>query len=684
MKWVRLRELYGHGFRKFSEPFRVKFPESGMTLVTGVNLDTGDSSDSGKSSLVLAISHLFGGCPYPATELQSWLTEEPMMVGAVLDTADGEIVVERSKGLVVRGGPYGKGIKGKAAEQALDAVFGMDLKSRSVTTYRGQDEDGLFLSMSDPEKKEFLARLLGLDVYEKLSLEATEAAKVLGGAISSLEAMVSLTKQNIDTLVANRGPELKGMGTAEYKAEIERRGLVLAAAQKEYERRAEKGKAICEKARNDAMAANTAVMQRGIDTSDLSRVAATEAELDGLRVKLDKVRAHNTKQENALSAKKADLRVCIAKLDATARSLPGLEKRVSETETNIIKLARSSCSMCGQAWYTQECKAELQRAREALVGLKNELEVASQAAAELSVKKAELAALPAAADPHPFTSVLTAAYSNAELKLDEAKRAQTKDRELAMDALVSEARRASKAVQDAAVEEAQKEVTAANAALTVVKNESAAIELLKKDAAARSTAETVYATYTKQIDASTAELARLELELEAKTKAMKTELDVAALLGRQGFLGVIFDDVLAEIAAATNAILGQVANVRNLVFEFDSDPEVKRITPLVRLDGDCRPFNSGLAGGMKSAIKLAVDLAVGEVVAKRRGSYPGWLVLDESFNGLGRVSKETCMEMLSSYAGDRLVLVIDHATEFQSLFQQVVQVESVDGKSRVL
>ncbi len=86
---------------------------------------------------------------------------------------------------------------------------------------------------------------------------------------------------------------------------------------------------------------------------------------------------------------------------------------------------------------------------------------------------------------------------------------------------------------------------------------------------------------------------------------------------------------------------------------------------------------------MGNAVKLAVDLGFGEVVAKRRGAYPGWLVLDESFNGLDRASKESSMEMLQVYAGDRLVLVVDHATEFQGLFSRIIEVEQVDGRSRI-
>ena len=87
---------------------------------------------------------------------------------------------------------------------------------------------------------------------------------------------------------------------------------------------------------------------------------------------------------------------------------------------------------------------------------------------------------------------------------------------------------------------------------------------------------------------------------------------------------------------------------------------------------------------MQAAVELGVDLAVGNVVSSRRGVYPNFLILDESLHGLGGVAKESCIEMLQSVAGERLVLVVDHSTEFCNLFNQVIEVEQVDGQSRIV
>jgi ABC-type molybdenum transport system ATPase subunit/photorepair protein PhrA len=87
---------------------------------------------------------------------------------------------------------------------------------------------------------------------------------------------------------------------------------------------------------------------------------------------------------------------------------------------------------------------------------------------------------------------------------------------------------------------------------------------------------------------------------------------------------------------------------------------------------------------MQTAVELAVDLAVGEVVTRRRGLYPSWLILDESFDGLGGAAKESCLEMLQQIAAQKLVLVVDHDATFQGLFSNIIQVEQVDGRSRIV
>jgi DNA repair exonuclease SbcCD ATPase subunit len=174
-------------------------------------------------------------------------------------------------------------------------------------------------------------------------------------------------------------------------------------------------------------------------------------------------------------------------------------------------------------------------------------------------------------------------------------------------------------------------------------------------------------------------------------QSLSLEKDVVALVGRQGFLGSIVEEVLVEIAAAANDILSQVANVRHLSVDFETEKVAEttgnakaRITLCVFSRGRKVSFASGISGGMQIAVELAVDLAVGDVVGRRKGSWPGWIVFDESLEGLGSSDKESALEMLKTQCQNRLVIVIDHNSEFQGLFDEVIEVLMVDGRSKIV
>jgi DNA repair exonuclease SbcCD ATPase subunit len=148
------------------------------------------------------------------------------------------------------------------------------------------------------------------------------------------------------------------------------------------------------------------------------------------------------------------------------------------------------------------------------------------------------------------------------------------------------------------------------------------------------------------------------------------------------------EEILIEIAAIANDILSQVANVRHLSIAFETEREavttgntVAKITPVIYSRGRKVSLSSGVSGGMRTSIELATDLAVGQVISRRRGSFPGFMILDEAFDGLGGAAKESCLEMLKTCANDRLILVVDHDAQFQGLFDQTITVNMVDGRS---
>jgi DNA repair exonuclease SbcCD ATPase subunit len=184
-------------------------------------------------------------------------------------------------------------------------------------------------------------------------------------------------------------------------------------------------------------------------------------------------------------------------------------------------------------------------------------------------------------------------------------------------------------------------------------------------------------------------LAALQNDLATATTQLNMERDFVDMVGRNGFLGLIFDEVLAEIATEANSRLAKLANVSGVTIRFDSEVTTqagttkRSITPVISIGGHEAKLNSGLSGGMLTSVEQVVDLAVMEVVQRRTGNIPGWLILDEAFNGQGMATKESCMEVLGEYAKDKTILVIDHASEFKEMFTQFIDVESFNGFSTI-
>ena len=210
MNLITLKQLSITNFGPFVGKHVVDLPTSGLTLIKGKVEETNDGSGAGKSFALNAVSYLFGGCPYPGTQLQSWFTEETPCAVATIETPQGEITIKRHDGLSITGSQYKQVLKGKAAEAELDRIFGMDEKSRGIVTYRGQRKPGLFLSMPDAEKKSFLGKLLGLEVYEKIEKLAKEKAENLQGQVElanfecqTVQVSLKQAKQSLEEAVVS-------------------------------------------------------------------------------------------------------------------------------------------------------------------------------------------------------------------------------------------------------------------------------------------------------------------------------------------------------------------------------------------------------------------------------------------------------------------------------------------------
>ncbi len=637
LQWLKLR-----AFRSFAEEARIEFPPNGLLLIRGKNLSNQDPSGTGKSTVMLAIAYALDICPFPASELQSWLTEDAMQVQLALETAEGTVVISRGKknSLKVNDRTV---TSSKAIAEELRRIFGLDSETLRAITYRAQNTKGLFLSLTDSEKKEFLTRLLGLVNIETAVDQAEERIKATKPIVEAAEATIATSLQELQALQAQEFPEPEDDKAlrAEF-LEVDRQRLELTKKEAEIQAQAQGKRAKVK------------------DNPELVRLASY---IDAAKAQYEVALEAQQVREREFRANQEVLRKKLMDIAQRDTMILNYRKDLEQHKAQMAKLTAGHCPTCNRAWEDALAKAKAIEAQienlEATVGsLSRQQGDRQRLEAELRVNFS--------ADPNveKLRTLKTQLEAQLQEKTQSLLFASTEELQASLNAV-------------------KVELGAAHSRLSGITQQLKMVQQVnEKLSQARTYAERNIAAVQSKIR-----------DAEAKAKEfgdiLNAERDFVAMMGREGFLGVIFDDVLKEIETEANERLARLANVSHVTIQFKSEVATQKgtikrsITPVVSINGQEAKLDSGLSGGMYTSVEGQVDLAVMAVVQRRTGTLPGFLFLDESFNGQGNVTKEATMEVLREYAQEKLVVVIDHNSEFKELFTQFIDVVYKDGRSEI-
>ena len=199
-------------------------------------------------------------------------------------------------------------------------------------------------------------------------------------------------------------------------------------------------------------------------------------------------------------------------------------------------------------------------------------------------------------------------------------------------------------------------------------------------------AQNNYNTLKRMKDMNTGLLSQISEKQEQIQKA-KIESHItshcSSLVGRQGFLGGIFDEVLSEIKMRSNDLMSYIPNINTFSIDISSSSVTqagkvnKKIKVSMFKDGEQKSLKA-LSGGQMASSELCTDLAVSETIRSRSGSSLGWVALDEAMDGLDVETKIAALDIIKSKV-DGLLIVVDHSTEIKEAFDTVIEVE-YDGK----
>lgn len=700
---LKLRQLKIRAFSSFTEEAIIDFEPNSLVLLSGRN-------GSGKSSLTEAIALPLGYNNYSTIDLQNWFTKEPLMVTETFDSDEGQIVLSKGKKTTLTiDNQFFKGSVAQIDEKMKELLGGnIDTDTLSLLCYRQQKQPGLLLSLTDGDKKEFLTKVLPLLAkFEKAIEESSDKASALKAKLEAKRANV----QSISLMVGN--------GTVLDTSTIEARLINNKKLVEEFNVQHNEYKEIVRVLELGYKEAQTLISNKYKDLIDIADKAATElynnvpdvgvdyTELNRLEDLLEECKARTLELTIAdnqviaeLTNKKKELEALKNQKKLSAGRKPLLEQKVAEMQVALVPLLDQKCDRCLRPWDdTETTIANLQADMSNLQIAIGMCEQARLEAIQLEhqINEIEFTPNPDIKEFEATKELIQKEYNDENNRISVLIATHASKHQVIYQKALNKVTE----LTNSKLQELNKLQTAHKKVLADHEGPQSILIVNCSDIEDEITNDTIefnrlkaqiehYNNIKDSLDKATEEVSALELEYNK-------ELEFFRMIGREGFLGSIFEEILDQIADETNKTLASVANTSHCSIRFKTENETKKgtiqkkIVPVISVggkEGDIliskgRPKCSAVSGGMMSTIELAVDLALGYVIEQRHGLAPGWLVLDEVFEGLDSVSKDTCLEILQKYAQTKLVIVVDHTPEFTSMFNKVIEVEQKDGHSYI-
>lgn len=443
------------------------------------------------------------------------------------------------------------------------------------------------------------------------------------------------------------------------------------------------------------------------------------AEVMGTNIQLAEVLAYRAQRRfgtflNATDADKKEMLSMLVGLTAVEAAVDAAEAKKAKAEGEAATAAASAASLTGAASSMQvvsdEKMAEAKRLYEAAVvqlqvdqrasdgdqarNAKKQADEALFTALRVEVKMGQLKADSETVKVRAFSlkSEIDKLRANTcptcnqkwaqaadAIKAKEQEILALKDRFATNDAAIKNA-----APVIASIPELRRRADEAAGAIAVV-GQKVAASAAAKDAAARDLSHLTQAHESRK--KVLVQLAEANGRAAIAEASREVAVLAAELLGRSGYLGSIFDEVLAEMESRTNDMMVAIPNIARFVARFSSETSLKSgktkkaISTTLMVD-DHEVSSQETSGGQQCAAELCADLALRETVRARSGSPIGWTVLDEAMDGLGVAEKQDAIQMIVNQIGGQVIL-IDHATEVQEGIASVVEVE-FDGRDTVL
>ncbi|MFS8879901.1 AAA family ATPase [Synechococcus sp. H55.11] len=185
------------------------------------------------------------------------------------------------------------------------------------------------------------------------------------------------------------------------------------------------------------------------------------------------------------------------------------------------------------------------------------------------------------------------------------------------------------------------------------------------------------------------ERAELERQLQQARRQQQVYQELANAYGRNGIPALIIENVLPELEAQANQILGRLTQHRlHLRFVTQrsgrrSDKLIETLDILIADPRGTRPYET-YSGGEAFRINFAIRLALSRLLTQRSGSDLQTLIIDEGFGSQDATGRAQLLAAINAVASDfACILVITHIPSLQEAFPHRIEVQPSPQGSRL-
>lgn len=662
---IELISLRFGNFRSFVDDQCVDFNTRGKLIqIDGRNENTGGSSGAGKSTIVMALDYLLGISDIPSTVLQSRLTKEGLWAEGEFLIQKVPVSIKRSKkeGLVIK--TPGETISGnvKLAEEKLESLIGIPSKIFRKMIHKKQKEGGFFLNMSPKEIYEFLISVLGLEKYvhqiDKINENISNVVKdteILQKTVELERASIKdmeriLSEKTAPVLISDiEMPDLIGkINTLKSNLETIKSTM---------------DKKIASIPQVDLIEADTSIINKQI--ADLF---LTKAELQ--------------KKLNKIDESKTSVQSEINKASFLVPELQKIGEKILLLKKQKEHIQNSQCPTCLQKWIGNDASDKIFSIEQEI---KLQLRMAKEFKAQIDEKPKKEENLNRLIKIKNEVNEQLGALQEQRLKLDAEK--------YNLMELANKKNQDEKDLRNKQISEIEYNY---NVVLSLTMEELKGLEIsLATLQSKKASYINALAQYNKETD-SLKNIISKKQELanasEIKLINCKKQIAIADEAKRliKGYVLQTFQETLDAIGESATNILATIPNMSTATVYFEGCKETKsgsikdEVVAILNSDGNNEVPIKSLSGGERTAIDLAIDLAVIDVIESKASKGANFLFMDEPFDGLDSICKENCLEILKQFDTNKKIILIDHSSELKEMVSDVILVSKKGELSSIV